>query len=97
VQAASSSAGLAAAPVDTLAFSNPPGPAALAGQAAVAKTGSPSTNAGSAIVDSTLLANGRVHNLPYLRITSHLAPSTDKLSAPTLSAWDLQVSCPPSE
>lgn len=95
VQLAASKAGLAAAPVDALVFSNPPGPLALAGQAAVAKTGSPSTNAGSVVVDTTLLAKGRAHHLPYLRITSHLAPSADKLSAPTLSAWDLQVSCAP--
>jgi hypothetical protein len=96
-QLAASSAGLASAPVDALVFSEPPGPAALAGQAAVAKAGSPSTNAGSVIVDTTLLLKGRIHNLPYLRITSHLTPSSDKLSAPVLSAWDLQVSCLPSE
>jgi hypothetical protein len=96
-QIAATKAGLAGAPSDALVFSNPPGPVALAGQAAVAKAGSPSTNAGSVIVDTTLLLKGRTHNLPFLRITSHLAPSTDKLSAPTLSSWDLQVSCQPSE
>jgi hypothetical protein len=96
-QLAASKAGIAAAPVDALVFSDPPGPSALAGQAAVAKAGSPSSSAGAVIVDTTLLLAGRIHNLPYLRITSHLAPSADKLSAPTLSAWDLQVSCQPSE
>ena len=97
VQIAASKAALAGAPSDALMFSNPPGPLALVGQAAVATTGAPSTNAGSAVVDTTLLLKGRTHNLPFLRVTSHLAPSTDKLSAPILSAWDLQVSCQPSE
>jgi len=94
VQAAASVAGLGSAPVDALRFSNPPGPVALAGQPVVAAS-SGSTNAGSAVVDTTLDASGRIRNLPALRITSHLSPSTDKLSAPVLNAWDLQLDCQP--
>ncbi len=97
VQTADTVAGLGTAPVDALQFSNPPGPAALAGQPAVAKAGLPNTSAGSAVVNSTLFAKNRPRNLPFVRVTSRLKPSTDKLSAPTLSAWDLQVSCLPDE
>ncbi|APR79980.1 Cell division protein FtsH [Minicystis rosea] len=93
VQTADTAAGLATAPMDDLLFSNPPGPTALAGTSVVAKTGSPSTNAGSAVVDSTLLAKSRSRIKNFLRVTSHLIPSTDNLSAPVLSAWNLQVSC----
>lgn len=56
---------------------------------------SSSTNAGSAVLDTTFDAGGRLRNLPAVRITSHLAPSTDKLSAPVLTAWDLQFDCQP--
>ncbi len=59
----------------------------------VAKAGAPNTSAGSAVVNSTLFAKNRPRNLPFVRVTSTLKPSIDKLSAPTLSAWDLQVSC----
>jgi hypothetical protein len=97
VQTADTAAGLPTAPADALQFSNPPGPEALVGQAAVARAGSPNTSAGSAAVSTTLLARGRPRNLPYLRVVSHLTPSVDKLSAPTLSAWDLQVDCQPDE
>lgn len=97
VQTASSLAGLAGAPNDALKFSDPPGPAGLAGQNVVARTGPPSTITGSAVVEKTLLANNRPINLPFLRITSHLAPSMDKLNAPILKTWNLQTSCVPSE
>jgi hypothetical protein len=97
VQTADTLAGLAAAPADALLFSNPPGPVGLAGQAAVARTGPPNTVNGSAVVDTTLQANGRPTTLPFVRITSHLAPSPDKLNAPTLSAWNLQFDCIPTE
>jgi hypothetical protein len=97
VQTADTLANLGAAPSDALRFSNPPGPVALAGTIVVAKTGSPSTVTGSAVVEETLKTNNRAINLPFLRVTSHLAPSTDKLNAPTLKAWNLQTSCVPSE
>jgi hypothetical protein len=93
VQVADSAAGLDLAPADPLLFSDPPGPASLLGQPIVAKAGPPSTNAGAAVVDDTLLSNGRAHNATFLRLTSHLAPSTNLLAAPTLSAWNLQLQC----
>ncbi|MFO0761920.1 MAG: choice-of-anchor L domain-containing protein [Byssovorax sp.] len=97
IQTAASAAELLSAPADALLFSNPPGPSALAGKPAVAKSGSPSTSAGSAVVDATLAAQNRARHHPYLRVISHLTPSTDKLSPPVLSAWDLQVDCQPDE
>jgi hypothetical protein len=97
VQTAATAAGLASAPVDALEFSNPPGPAALAGQPAAARLGPPDTTVGAAIVDATLVARGRVRGLPFLRIVSRLAPSSDGHSAPLLNAWDLQMSCAQSE
>lgn len=97
VQTASTQAGLAAAPSDALQFSNPPGPVALVGQNVVVRTGPPSTITGSAVVETTLLANNRPINLPFLRVTSHLAPSADKLNPPLLKTWNLQTSCVPSE
>lgn len=97
VQTAATLAGLGAAPSDALQFSDPPGPAALKGQSAVAKEGPPNTLNGSAVVDATLQANGRPRSQPFLRVTSHLAPSSDKHSPPTLVAWNLQFDCVPSE
>ena len=93
VQTADTAAGLATAPSDTLLFSNPPGPAALVNQPVVARAGSPNTTAGSAVVDETLRINGRGRAKNFLRVTSRLKTSTDKLQAPTLSAWNLQMSC----
>lgn len=97
IQTAATAAGLAAAPSDNLLFSNPPGPVALAGQVAVARTGPPNTVTGSAVVETSLLAANRAINLPFLRVTSHLAPSTDKLNAPVLKSWNLAASCIPAE
>ncbi|MCC6522927.1 MAG: hypothetical protein IT373_09720 [Polyangiaceae bacterium] len=98
IQTATTAAGLAAAPADSLVFSNPPGPVALTGQAAVAHAagvpaGSPDTMLGSASVNNTLMLNNRPTNNEFLRVTVHLAPSTDKQIAPTLQAWDLQLDC----
>ncbi len=93
VQSADSAAGLAAAPLDTLIFTDPPGPSALSGTAAVARAGSPNTEAGSAIVHDTLEENGRNTRAPHLRVSAHLVPSTDHLSAPLLGSWNLQTSC----
>lgn len=103
VQTASTKAGLAAAPEDRILFSSPPGPAALAGTSTsahavnVPAAGSPDTQLGSASIDYTLKTKGRPRSHKYLRVTSHLVPSADKLKAPTLSSWDLQVSCADSE
>jgi hypothetical protein len=114
VQTASTAAGLGAAPMDALQFSNPPYPSnALTGNcssqpcaggvSAVAKTALAvggqtfDTQIGSSVVDTTLEALGRSRIEPYVRITSHLAPSTDKASTPTLAAWNLQVDCIPDQ
>jgi hypothetical protein len=97
VQTAATAAGLASAPSDALQFSSPPGPSALAGKAAVARLGPPDTTLGAAIVDATLVGHGRIRGLPFLRVVSRLAPSSDGHFAPLLIAWDLQLSCAPSE
>ena len=102
VQTALTAAGLTAAPSDPLLFSAPSGPLALIGQATKAHAagqpaGSPNTQDGSATVDNTLKLAGRNQHLPFLRVTSHLAPTTSKLSGPTLVGWDMQVDCIPTE
>ncbi len=97
VQTAATAAGLPSAPTDALLFTAPPGPAALAGQPATAQLGPPDTRVGAAIVDSTLVGAGRVRGLPFLRVISRFTPSSSGYSAPVLIAWDLQVSCAPSE
>jgi hypothetical protein len=93
VQAATTAAGLGSAPRDALLFTNPPGPTALANTAAVARSGSPDTRAGSATVQTTLLANGRNINTTHLRVSARLIPTTDLLQAPILTSWNLQTSC----
>jgi hypothetical protein len=97
VQTATSPAGLASAPTDALLFSDPPGPSALASLPAVAKVGVPDTQGGSVVVDTTLATKGRPRVDRFLRVSSHLIPSTDQYSAPTLNAWNLQADCTPSE
>ena len=97
VRTAATAAGLGSAPEDAIVFTNPPGPAALAGNAAVAKSAPTDTQLGAAVVDTTLTNNGRVTNNPYLRVVSHLAPTSNKLQAPTLKAWNMQFDCLPAE
>ncbi len=97
VASAKTAVGLATAPLDALQFSSPPGPSALAGQPVKAQVGPPDTTQGSAIVDATLVGHGRLRGLAFLRVVASLVPSSDGHSAPLLKAWDLQVSCAPSE
>ena len=97
VQTATTAAGLATAPIDALEFSSPPGPSALAGTPAKAQLGPPDTTVGAASVDATLVGQGRVRGLPFLRVILKLSPSSDGHNAPLLVAWDLQMSCDPSE
>lgn len=52
---------------------------------------------GDAIVDASLRLDGLPRSANYLRITAGLHTSTDKQKAPTLSQWDLRVSCQPAE
>ena len=97
VQTATTAAGLATAPRDALLFTNPPGPTALAGTAAIAQAGSPDTQTGSATVQDALEANSRNANSTHLRISARLVPTTDLLSAPVLTSWNLQTSCQESQ
>jgi hypothetical protein len=97
VQTATTAAGLASAPSDSLQFTMPPAPASLAGKPARAQAGPPDSQVGASVVDATLVNRGRVRGLPFLRIVSQLMPSTSGHSAPVLIAWDLQMSCVPSE
>ena len=74
----------------------------IAGQPAVAHaanqpSGSPNTEIGSAAIDTTFIVKNRPRNNPYVRITSHLAPSSDRLQAALLTSWNLQMDCVPSE
>jgi hypothetical protein len=102
IQTASTSAGLATAPADPLLFSMPPGPLALVNQPAVAHAanvppGKPDTQSGAASVDYTLEKAGRKRNLSFLRVTTHLDPTTDQSAGPKLTSWDMQIDCIPSE
>lgn len=80
-----------------LQFSDPPGPSMLVGQDAKASAMPTDTQNGSLDVDATLYDESVDRTLPYLRITSHLIPSTDKLFAPTLESWNLTFDCLPGE
>lgn len=82
---------------DPLLFSSPPNSARLAGQHAIAQAGIPNTEAGAALVDYTLQILNKIRALPYLRLYAHLVPSSDGSQAPLLQAWNLQISCVPSE
>jgi hypothetical protein len=101
VQTASTQAGLATAPKDPLLFSSPPLASgnALIGTATSAhgvnqpSSGSPDTEVSSASPDSTLAVNVRNQTNNFLRVTAHLAPSTDKQHTPTLVQWDMQIDC----
>ncbi|MCC6213252.1 MAG: VWA domain-containing protein [Polyangiaceae bacterium] len=53
---------------------------------------------GDAFVDRTLeLETTTQRSADYLRIDARLAPSGDNAQTPTLTDWDLQVSCVPAE
>ena len=57
----------------------------------------PAVYVGSTSIDATLKFYNLNPNPKYVRITSHLAPSSNKTVAPTLSSWDMQMDCQPSE
>jgi hypothetical protein len=95
VSVADTEAALLTATEIPLQFGNPPGPAALAGLPAVAKAGTPDTQNGSAVVDSTLATSGLPRSARFLKIRSHLNPSVDKQSGPILVSWNLEASCRP--
>lgn len=97
VTAADSAAGLDSAPEDPLVFSDPPGPSALVGQNAIASAAEPGTQTGSVLVSESLTRHGRFPNAEYVRIRSHLVPSTDGYTPPVLQNWNLQLSCAEAE
>jgi hypothetical protein len=80
-----------------LLFSDPPGPTGLNGQPAIAKTTPLDTTGGSTLVDSTFVSEQLERNLPFVRVRSHLMPSSSGEQAPILTSWNLQIHCVPSE
>jgi hypothetical protein len=88
---------LAAAPIDPLQFSDPPGPVALAGQPISARSGTPDTQTGGTVVDATLRANLRIRNSKAMRLRAHLFASPDLTFAPVLQLWNQSISCQPAE
>jgi hypothetical protein len=82
---------------DSLLFSNPPGPALLAGQPIGVRAGVPDTRFGGTMVDDTIAANGWPRDSRAMRLRAHLMPSTDRLQAPVLQLWNQQISCQPAE
>lgn len=96
VRTADSEAGLATAPEDSLILTEgtPAGELAVAGANYLDAY---DTQNGGLVVDETLVANGRRRDSPFLRITSKLSPSSDQQAAPTLSAWNLSITCVDAE
>jgi hypothetical protein len=88
---------LGSTPFDPLQFTDPPGPVALVGQFIGALDGNPNTQQGGALVDTTLFKNERPRDLSALRMRAHLLASSDRMRAPTLETWNLEVSCRPAE
>ena len=97
VAVADSVAELATAPADPLLFSASIGPAALANTPIGVVSTPSTTESGSTVVNNTLLANNRAPTAKALRMRAHLMPTADRLAAPTLQAWNLQISCTPRE
>lgn len=97
VKTASTLAGLDTAPEDAIRFTNPPGPGALSGTPAIARTSPTDTRNGSAVVAQTFASMSRPQGNRFVRVRSALKPSTDLLSAPVLHAWNLEASCQPAE
>jgi hypothetical protein len=87
-------------PSDFLRFSQPPGPTPLVGMPIGVHrsiSGGPDTQAGAALIDSTLDSNMWARDSKALRLQAHLIPSSDLTQTPTLQAWNLQISCQPAE
>jgi hypothetical protein len=51
------------------------------------------SSAGDVYVDQSLAQGSLLRTQNYVRIKASLTPSTDLLSRPTITGWDLQVSC----
>jgi len=99
VAVASSVAGLSSSPFDPLLFSDPPGPSGLVDQpvGAAQQMGDYNTEAGGALVDSTLQRNMRARDGKALRLRAHLVPSPDRTVPPVLELWTQTISCQPAE
>jgi hypothetical protein len=97
IAVAPSVAELATAPIDPLQFSDPPGPAPLAGQPISARSGTPDTQMGGTVVDATLRANLRARTSKTMRLRAHLFASPDLQYAPVLQLWNQSISCQPAE
>jgi hypothetical protein len=97
VAVAPSVAELAAAPIDLLEFSDPPGPVDLAGQPISARSGTPDTQRGGTVVDWTLRVNLRARTSKAMRLRAHLVASPDLAWAPLLQVWNQSISCQPAE
>jgi hypothetical protein len=93
VATATTKAGLSSATKKPILFTAAQGPAALVGTQAKAAAAPVNTQNGSALVDTALATGGLQRDLPFLRVVSHLAPSADKLKAPTLTGWNLTFHC----
>jgi hypothetical protein len=97
IAVAPSIADLATAPVDALQFSDPPGPAGLAGQPISARSGAPDTQTGGTVVDWTLQAKTRLRTSKAMRLRAHLFASPDRTAAPVLQLWNQSISCQPAQ
>jgi hypothetical protein len=97
IAVAESVTALPASRVDALLFSNPPGPVSLAGEPVSIQRGSPNTELGAVIVDTTLIAKMRSRTMNAMRIRAHLVASEDKTEAPLLKLWSQFISCQPTE
>lgn len=99
IRTATTASGLATATEYPLRFTNPPGPSALSGSATVARANysGRDTQNGSLVVDDVLSALALARQNPFVRIRSHLVPTTDALDAPELHSWNLEFACEPGE
>jgi hypothetical protein len=97
VAVAGTSSDLGSSPFDRLEFTDPPGPTERKGQFVGALAGTPDTQQGGTLVDTTLLHNDRPRDARWLRLRAHLMPSTNQAQAPTLQNWNLAISCRPAE
>jgi hypothetical protein len=105
IQTAPTLAGLATATVVPLLFSATPAPPVLSlvNQHAIASTATPTamttvnTDAAAVSPDASLVAANQIRDNYYLQVNATLTPSSNLLSAPTLSAWDMQIDCSPNQ
>jgi hypothetical protein len=95
VKAANTLAGLDSAQETTLKFKDVP--SSLDGQPVIARTSPVNTIIGSAPVHDTLAGASLNTQARFVRVRSRLVPSADGLQAPSMSNWNLQLSCQPNQ